>query len=181
MYFIDTITHEYPVTLAQLKERFPLTLFPSDFAEPFEQYAPVQPVDAPAYNAATHKAVEAAPVKSGGQWVQEWAAVVLAPEELAQRAADVQSSIDAKIEALWQAADRYTSGYISGVAVGILTIGVMQQLPKAMAVSAWSASIWSEYYARKALVTADSTDNHDFSSFGPIPHSVPELQAEVWL
>ena len=86
-----------------------------------------------------------------------------------------------KIEALWQAADRYTSGYISGVAIGILTIGVMQQTPKAMAVTAWSGTIWAEYYARKALVTATSEDNHDFSSFGPIPHSVPELQAEVGL
>ena len=86
-----------------------------------------------------------------------------------------------KIEALWQAADRYTSGYISGVAIGILTIGVMQQLPKAMAVTAWSGAIWAEYYARRALVTATSEDNHDFSSFGPIPYSVPELQAEVGL
>jgi len=67
------------------------------------------------------------------------------------------------------------------VAIGILTIGVMQQLPKAMAVSAWSASVWAEYYTRKALVTHDSVDNLDFSSFGPIPYSVPELQAEVGL
>lgn len=87
----------------------------------------------------------------------------------------------AKIEALWQAADRYTSSYISGVAIGILTIGVVQQLPKALAVSAWSAAVWAEYYSRKALVTHDSVDNLDFSSFGPIPYSVPELQAEVGL
>ena len=80
-----------------------------------------------------------------------------------------------------QAADRYTSSYISGVAIGILTIGVMQHKPKALAVTAWSSAVWAEYYARKALVTATSVDNHDFSSFGPIPHSVPELQAEVGL
>lgn len=84
-----------------------------------------------------------------------------------------------KIEALWQAADRYTSGYISGVAIGILTIGAMRQLPKAMAVTAWSGAIWAEYYARKEMVTATSEDNHDFSWFGPIPHSVPELRAEA--
>lgn len=96
------------------------------------------------------------------------------PEELAK-------IVEAKIEALWQSADRYTSSYISGVAIGILAIGVMQQKPKALAVSAWSSSIWTEYYARKATVTADSVDNHDLSIFGPIPHSVPELQAEVGL
>lgn len=86
-----------------------------------------------------------------------------------------------KIEALWQAADRYVSGYVSGVALGILTVGVIRQLPKALAVTAWSSAIWAEYYARKALVTVNSADNHDFSSFGPIPHSVPELQVEVGL
>lgn len=95
-------------------------------------------------------------------------------------AAEVAEKIVAgKIDALWAAADRYTSGYISGVAVGILTIGVMQQMPKALAVAAWSSAIWAEYYARKARVTVDSADDHDFSGFGPIPHSVPELQAEV--
>lgn len=86
-----------------------------------------------------------------------------------------------KIEALWAAADKYTSGYIGGVAIGILTIGVLQQKPKALAVSAWSSQVWSEYYARKTLVTATSIDDLDFSVFGPIPHSVPELQSEVGL
>lgn len=101
------------------------------------------------------------------------------PVALSQEAID--AIIAEKIEALWQAADRYTSSYISGVAIGILTIGVMQQKPKALAVSAWSSAVWAEYYVRKALVTATSTDDHDFSGFGPIPHSVPELQAEVGL
>lgn len=86
-----------------------------------------------------------------------------------------------KIEALWAAADKYTSGYISGVAIGILTIGVLQQKPKALAVSAWSSQVWAEYYERKALVTITSVDDLDFSVFGPIPHSVPELQSEVGL
>ncbi|EER61568.1 hypothetical protein AcdelDRAFT_0903 [Acidovorax delafieldii 2AN] len=95
--------------------------------------------------------------------------------------AELDAIVSAKIEALWQAADKYTSSYISGVAIGILTIGVMQKKPKALAVSAWSSSVWTEYYVRKALVTSNSADNHDFSSFGPIPYSVPELQAEAGL
>ncbi len=53
----------------------------------------------------------------------------------AQAAAD-QATINAKVEALWTAADKYTSGYISGVAIAILDIGVLQQKPKALAVSA---------------------------------------------
>lgn len=93
----------------------------------------------------------------------------------------LQAQVAAKVDALWRAADSYTSSYISGVAVGILTIGVLQQKPKAMAITAWSSAIWAEYYARKMLVTASSEDNHDFSSFGPMPYSVPELQEEVGL
>ena len=87
--------------------------------------------------------------------------------------------VSEKIEALWQAADRYVTGYISGVAIGILTIGVVQEKPKALAVTAWSSSIWAEYYVRKDMITAGSEVSHDFSSFGPIPYSVPELQEEI--
>ena len=95
--------------------------------------------------------------------------------------AEVAEVVAAKIEALWQAADKYVTKYISGVAVGILTVGVIQQLPKATTVSDWSSSIWAEYYRRKALVTYTSQDDHDFTSFGPIPYTVPELQAEAGL
>ena len=62
-----------------------------------------------------------------------------------------------------------------------MTIGVLQQKPKALAVSAWSQAVWTEYYIRKAAVTATSTDSHDFTSFGPMPYGVPELQAELGL
>lgn len=100
------------------------------------------------------------------------------------QAADATANLNkirSKIEALWAAADRYTSNYVSGVAIGILTIGVIQGKPKALAVTAWSSSIWTEYYIRKAAVTATSADNHDFSQFGAMPFSVPELQAEIGL
>ena len=92
-----------------------------------------------------------------------------------------QPPIADKIEALWSAANKYVASYISGVAIGILTVGVVQQKPKAIAVAAWSSAVWAEYYARKALVTADSAVDVDYTGFGPIPHSVPELQAEVGL
>lgn len=97
----------------------------------------------------------------------------LTPEEQAKL-------IDDKIDALWRAADTYVSGYISGVAIGILTIGVIQQKPKCLAVTQWSSSIWESYYTRKALVTTNSIDDLDFSGSGAMPYSVPELQAEVF-
>lgn len=92
---------------------------------------------------------------------------------------DADGIVAQKIEALWQSADKYTSGFISGVAIGLLAIGVMQQKPKSMAISEWSSRIWSEYYARKSMVTVDGIDNHDFSMFGPMPYTVPEMQAEL--
>ena len=88
-------------------------------------------------------------------------------------------SVEEKIDTLWRAADDVVSGSISGVALSILSIGVIQSKPKALAVAAWSKAIWTEYYARKALVTTTSTDNMDFSSFGSMPYTVPELQEEI--
>ena len=114
----------------------------------------------------------------------EWAARINAVQMdagqvAAWQAAQDAAAVAAKIDRLWAAADGYTSGYISGVAIGLLTIGVLQLKSKALAVSAWSSAVWDDYYARKALVTASSVENLDFSSHGPMPHSVPELRAEL--
>ena len=38
---------------------------------------------------------------------------------------------------------------------------------------------WDEYYIRKAGITVDSNLNLDFSSFGPIPYTIPELSEEA--
>lgn len=127
-------------------------------------------------------------IQSGSEVPLGWAAVVetanpkyldeLAETVSAEKAAS-EHVLANKLEALWAACNNYTSNYISGVAIGILTIGVIQQKPKAVAISAWSKAIWGEYYRRKALVTVDSEDDHDFSSFGPIPYTVPELEEEA--
>lgn len=123
-------------------------------------------------------------VTGDSQVAADWAARINAVQMDAGQVAAWQgaqdaATIEAKIGRLWAAADAYTSGYISGVAIGLLTIGVLQSLPKALAVSAWSSAVWDDYYARKALVTASSVDDLDFSSHGPMPHSVPELRAEL--
>ena len=82
MQYINTDTGDYPVTLADIKAAHPLTLFPSDFAEAFGDYAPVQPVAAPDYDSATHKAVELPPVLVEGEWRQSWAVDPLSQQEI---------------------------------------------------------------------------------------------------
>lgn len=82
MQFINIATSAYPITFQQLRDAHPLTLFPSDFAEAFGDYAPVQAVAVPAHDAATHKAVEGAPVLIAGQWQQAWIVVPLSAQEL---------------------------------------------------------------------------------------------------
>lgn len=98
-------------------------------------------------------------------------------EEISEREAMVAD----KIDQIWRAADSYVNSYISGVAVGLLTIGVIQNKTKALAVTAWSSSVWDDYYTRKAGVTADSVLDLNFSAHGPMPYTVPELRAELGL
>ena len=97
------------------------------------------------------------------------------PEE--EVAFKVQVQAD-NLQALWQSATDYQERYISGAAIGLLTIGVIQGKPKSVAVMAWINSVWAIYYQRKPAVTADHVDA-DFSSAGPMPYNVPELQDEV--
>ena len=82
MQFINSATSAYPITFQQLRDAHPLTLFPSDFAEAFGDYAPVQSVTVPAHDAATHKAVEGAPVLVAGQWQQTWSVAPLSAPDL---------------------------------------------------------------------------------------------------
>ena len=95
-------------------------------------------------------------------------------EELLFRAEMLTSNL----QSLWQSATDYQERCISGAAIGLLTIGVIRQLPKSIAIMSWINSVWALYYARKPLVTETAVDT-DFSALGPMPYSVPELQNEV--
>lgn len=99
-----------------------------------------------------------------------------------------QAEFDAEVEArrqhyisrLWDAAHAYEFSEVNGTGAGLLAVGVMRQLPKSMVVQAWAASIWALYYQRKPLVTHEMSDELlDFSQCGPMPHTIPELMAEV--
>lgn len=107
----------------------------------------------------------------------EWDAAEMAEEEA--RAIREQGRC---IAMLWQAAHDYESSYINGMAIGLLTLGVVQNLPKALAVKQWSQSIWQLYYSRKAVITPSTASGFlDFSSVGAMPHSIPELMVEQGL
>lgn len=81
----------------------------------------------------------------------------------------------ARVAALWQGAHDYEYAQISGSAVGLLAMGVMQSKPKCLAVQAWIKGIWTLYYQRKASASIDS----DYTPAGLCPYSVPELMAEL--
>lgn len=186
--YINSQTLKIYTSHSDVRADFPLTSFPSVLTNEMLEEVGVYSVklNVPEYNPLTHTVREIAPAMSvEGIYEQQWEIVELEPEQIAanqeKKQRDEAAAIQNKIESLWSAADKYTSSFISGVAVGILTIGVMQQKPKALAVTSWSSAIWGEYYTRKSLITLTSQDNHDFSSFGPMPYSVPELQEEVGL
>lgn len=128
----------------------------------------LQETPEPTFNAATQAVKEVEPAFVDGAWAQQWSVVELAPEEVA--------AIDAgRVAALWQAAHDIEFNAISGSAVGLIVLGVMQGKPKCMAVQLWIKSLWSLYYERKASGSKET----DFSRVGGCPHSVPELMAEL--
>lgn len=91
------------------------------------------------------------------------------------------TALDAKYERLWNAASNWEKRNISGAALSLLTLGVIQGKPKALAIAAWSDLLWNEtYYPRKALINLDTEPDCDFSIVGDMPYTVPELSAEVW-
>jgi hypothetical protein len=80
-----------------------------------------------------------------------------------------------RIATLWKAAHDYEFAQISGSAIGLLAIGVLQGKPKCIAVQNWIRGIWTEYYLRKSNGSSD----FDFTITGVCPHTVPELMVEL--
>lgn len=96
-------------------------------------------------------------------------------EQLAELAAQKEAQ---RVASLWQAAHDYEFAQVSGSAIGMLAMGVMQGKPKCTAVHDWIKKIWNgNYYPRKA----NGSTNYDYSNVGPIPYSVPELTEELGL
>jgi hypothetical protein len=154
---IDTTSHAVQ-TLQRWQELHP--------GEDWREYV------APSYDPATQRE---------GEYVL---GAVVMREVLAKSAEEIEAEnaplLEAKRNELWQDANDYNTQYISGAALSMLTIGVMQGKPKALAIMGWISTLWNEhYYPQKALITVDSPP-YDFSVVGPIPYSVPELTSEVF-
>lgn len=168
---IDGTVAAYPYHLYQLKIDFPDTSFPNppELADlsVFDVWPVVESVQ-PGFNQASQKIQEGVPALVEGIWTQQWNVVDLTPEETA-------STDGERIAALWQAAHDTEFNAISGSAVGLIVLGVMQGKPKCMAVQLWIKSLWALYYERKA----NGSDSTDFSTVGTCPHSVPELMQEL--
>jgi hypothetical protein len=176
----------HTTTLAQFSESEIRALNPNtSFGNPFvapDDYALVFPAPQPAHDAITQRVQAIEPeLTTLGHWEQRWEVVALDAEAITANEANEATRREAveasRIASLWQGAYDYEFAQISGVAIGLLVLGVMQGLPKALAVKGWSQSIWTAYYTRKAT---DSTDT-DYSVTGSCPHSVPELMAELGL
>lgn len=103
--------------------------------------------------------------------------VIAKPE--AEVALYMEAKLNSDIDRLWQTAHDYEYSQISGSAIGMLVIGVLQELPKSLAVKEWINSIWVLYYERKAIVTNGGEADLDFTVCGSAPYSVPELMAEI--
>lgn len=95
-------------------------------------------------------------------------------EQLDELAAQKEAQ---RIASLWQSAHDYEYAQVSGSAIGLLAMGVMQAAPKCTAVQNWIKGIWSEYYTRKVGTSTDT----DYSVCGACPYTVPELMAELGL
>ena len=128
----------------------------------------------------TQKVIEIPPVFSEvGHQDQQYEVIPLEGVELEaglhQRDADEQLAESYRIAALWQAAHDLEYAAISGSAIGLLAMGVLQGKPKSIAVQNWIRTIWEIYYVRKANGSTDT----DYSTVGVCPHSVPELMTEL--
>lgn len=125
----------------------------------------------PAFDAMTQRVEAAAPIVDTA-YTAQWEIVELDAETITAK----QTAFDdQRIARLWQAAHDYEYAQISGTATVPLTVGVLQQLPKALAIKDWCRSIWNTYYTRRANGSTD----YSFANCGLIPHSIPELLAEV--
>lgn len=133
---------------------------------------PVTFVSAPSHDPITQAAERDGCELVEGSWRHKWRIDALSAEQIAANQADYEAR---RISALWQAAHDYEYAQVSGSAIGLLAIGVLQGLPKCLAVQAWIKSIWTAYYERKF----GTSTNTDFSIAGLCPHSVPELMVEL--
>lgn len=134
--------------------------------------SPLVELDKPNFDPLTQYLFESAPTYVNSQWISQYSVEAYSEEHIA---AQLAAKEVARVASLWQAAHDKEYDAISGSAVGLIVMGVLQGKTKCTAVQNWIKSLWTEYYVRKA---SGSTDT-DFSAAGECPHTVPELMAEL--
>ena len=87
--------------------------------------------------------------------------------------------IDRNVLRTREAAKQYIDKYITGVGLALLSAGVAANRPKAKAVARWCKAIYTESFTREQASRLGQPLDIDFSSFGEIPHTAVELDAEL--
>lgn len=87
--------------------------------------------------------------------------------------------IDRNVLRTREAAKQYIDRYITGVGQALLSAGVAANRPKAKAVARWCKAIYTESFNREQAYRLGQPLDTDFSSFGDIPHTAVELDAEL--
>lgn len=172
--WINLTTGKVLLTHAEVRADASNISFPSAMTEEMmaeHGYAQVTQT-APGHDPIIESAVAAPPVEIDGVWTQQWKMQILPHKVIA---ANQLAANSARVAALWQAAHDYEYAQISGSAIGLLTLGVLQGKPKCIAVQNWIQGLWALYYERKA----GTSTNCNFSAAGPCPHSIPDLMTEL--
>ena len=94
---------------------------------------------------------------------------------------DFPLSLEKKTEKLWQSANTYQESRISGAGYLLITLGILRDLPKCVAVKKWILSVLTLYYDRERQIINDPgiKIDTDFSSIGDIPYTIEEIVKEV--
>lgn len=100
--FMETSTGDYPLSQADIEQRFPATSFPADFSPP-DGYVRVEDVP-PIYNQMTQRATQQSPVLVDGVWRQSWVIADLSGDEIAANQALAASNARAAAKVVRQAA-----------------------------------------------------------------------------
>lgn len=99
---------EYPYSFTKLRADNPNTSFPANPSTALLaawNVVPVEPVEQPAIDRATHKLAEGVPVRFGNVWRQAWQAVPLSAQEAAGALAAQWEAVRAERDALLAASD----------------------------------------------------------------------------
>jgi hypothetical protein len=89
------------------------------------------------------------------------------------------SIIDLRLQ-IHEAYDSYIANFVSGVGIGLLTIGVIKGSPKALKFAGWLTAISADYKSRSdAIITDGQPINVDFTNNGMPPVTIWDVKTEI--